>query len=57
MASWSLLLTTIKGDVFMLSSKIELMRNANEIKECLGASAFKKRVLTSGNLKSEIILK
>lgn len=57
MASWSLLLTTIKGDVFMLRSKIELMRNANEIKECLGASAFKKRVLTSGNLKSEIILK
>lgn len=57
MTSWSLLLTTIKGDVFMLSSKIELMRNANEIKECLGASAFKKRVLTSGNLKSEIILK
>lgn len=57
MASCRLLLITIKGDIFMLSSKIELMKNANEIKECLGASAFKKRVLTSGNLKSEIILK
>lgn len=57
MASSCLLLITIKEDIFMLSSKIELMKNANEIKECLGASAFKKRVLTSGNLKSEIILK
>ena len=26
-----------KEDIFMPSSKIELMKNANEIKECLGA--------------------
>lgn len=51
MGSWSLLPITIKEDIFMLSSKVELMKNANEIKECLGASAFKKRVLTFGNLK------
>lgn len=43
MASWGLLLITIKEDIFMLSSKIELMKNANEIKECLGASALKKK--------------
>lgn len=51
MGGWRLPLITIKGDIFMLSSKIELMKNANEIKECLGASAFEKRVLTSGILK------
>ena len=35
-----MLLITIKEDIFMLSSKIELMKNANEIKECLGALEF-----------------
>lgn len=49
MGSWRLLLIMIKEDIFMLSSKIELMKNANEIKECPGALEFKKkRVLTFG---------
>lgn len=33
----------IKEDIFMPSSKIELMKNANEIKECLGTLEFKKK--------------
>lgn len=33
----------IKEDIFMPSSKIELMKNANEIKECLGALELKKK--------------
>lgn len=33
----------IKEDIFMLSSKIELMKNANEIKECPGALELKKK--------------
>ena len=32
----------------MLSSKIELMKNANEIKECLGASTLEKESLPLG---------
>ena len=40
MGRWRLLLIIIREDIFMLSSKIELMKNANEIKECLGASSF-----------------
>lgn len=48
MRSWCLLLITIKEDIFMPRSKIELMRNANEIKERLGASALKKESLPLG---------
>lgn len=48
----------IKEDIFMLRSKIELMKNANEIKECLGTSAFKKRSLHLGTWSMiEIIFK
>lgn len=43
MGSWFLLLIMIKEDIFMLSSKIELMKNANEIKECPGALELKKK--------------
>lgn len=43
MGTWRLLLIMIKEDIFMPSSKIELMKNANEIKECLGALELKKK--------------
>lgn len=43
MGSWCLPLIMIKEDIFMPSSKIELMKNANEIKECLGGFGIKKK--------------
>lgn len=43
MGSWYLLLIMIKEDIFMLSFKIELMKNVNEIKECLGVLVLKKK--------------
>ena len=43
MGSLCLPLIMIKEDIFMPSSKIELMKNANEIKECLGALELKKK--------------
>lgn len=48
----------IKEDIFMPRSKIELRRNANEIKERLGASALKKESLPLGTWSMiEIIFK
>lgn len=48
MGSWRVLQIMIKEVIFMLSSEIELMKNANEIKECLVALTLKNESLPLG---------